>query len=311
MSAAPNDTTGRETVRELRRRRPKCCFVRTSAWLAVLGTAAVWFSGGFRFGELFSARRWTNVRRFATEATPYPLRDGDPTTGLGDWIGQVVVAQGVPAATTTLFISIAGVLLAGFGAIALAPLAARNVATGSPFTGATRHPNGSLTDRHPRWEILRSTIRGLFVLARSIPEYILAFLFLALLGGARVALVLALAVHNLGSSGGSARKRLKTCPTGRSPTTGASGLDRKKTTAFVALPGAASRFLVYFFYRWETCLRDATVLGMLGLVSLGFLIEEARARLRYDEMLAFVLISVVLVGIGDLASIAARRMASR
>ena len=60
------------------------------------------------------------------------------------------------------------------------------------------------------------------------------------------------------------------------------------------------RLFFVFFFLFILCLRDATVLGMLGLTSLGFLIDEARARLRYDEMLAFVLIGVFLVGVGDL-----------
>ena len=60
--------------------------------------------------------------------------------------------------------------------------------------------------------------------------------------------------------------------------------------------------VLYFFYRWETCIRDATVLGLLGISSLGFLIDEARARDNYDEWLFFILLSACIVIIGDFAS---------
>ncbi|MDP6409182.1 MAG: ABC transporter permease, partial [Planctomycetota bacterium] len=59
-----------------------------------------------------------------------------------------------------------------------------------------------------------------------------------------------------------------------------------------------------FFYRFETCVREATVLGMLGVVSLGFYIQEARAKLYYDEML-------LLIGLGALIVLAADFLSSR
>jgi ABC-type phosphate/phosphonate transport system permease subunit len=54
--------------------------------------------------------------------------------------------------------------------------------------------------------------------------------------------------------------------------------------------------------------REATVLGMLGIVSLGYWIQDARARNHYDTMILLVGIAVVLVLIGDLVSVVARRV---
>ncbi|MDG2125474.1 MAG: hypothetical protein P8J87_17350, partial [Verrucomicrobiales bacterium] len=79
----------------------------------------------------------------------------------------------------------------------------------------------------------------------------------------------------------------------------------------VLFPGVLPRFFVYFFYRWESCSRDATVLGMLGVTSLGFLIRDARARFNYDELLAFVLMGVFIVLVGDFASWLVRRFLRR
>ncbi len=55
------------------------------------------------------------------------------------------------------------------------------------------------------------------------------------------------------------------------------------------------RFLVFFFYRWETCVREATVLGFVGVGSLGLFIQDARARDLYDEMMVLVLAGAGLV----------------
>ena len=72
-----------------------------------------------------------------------------------------------------------------------------------------------------------------------------------------------------------------------------------------------SRFLLFFFYRWETCVREATVLGMLGISSLGFWIQDARARNHYDDMFFLILLGGLLVLIGDLVSAAAREWVRR
>ena len=71
---------------------------------------------------------------------------------------------------------------------------------------------------------------------------------------------------------------------------------------------ALSRFLLFLFYRWETCVREATVLGMLGIVSLGYWIQDARARNHYDTMVLLVATSVAIVLIGDVVSAVARRV---
>ena len=64
-------------------------------------------------------------------------------------------------------------------------------------------------------------------------------------------------------------------------------------------------------YRWETCVREATVLGMLGIVSLGYWIVDARARNHYDEMFLLVLVGAAIVLVGDLVSAAAREVVRR
>jgi phosphonate transport system permease protein len=66
--------------------------------------------------------------------------------------------------------------------------------------------------------------------------------------------------------------------------------------------------MVYFFYRAETCLREGTVLGLLGVATLGGLVRESRAMDRYDEMMIYIAKGAVLVIVADLASLAVRRL---
>jgi len=50
---------------------------------------------------------------------------------------------------------------------------------------------------------------------------------------------------------------------------------RRVTRVAAIMPDVLPRFLLYFFYRWETCVREATVPGMLGVLSLGTLVRDA------------------------------------
>lgn len=51
------------------------------------------------------------------------------------------------------------------------------------------------------------------------------------------------------------------------------GARRSQGAAFGVFPAALPRFLLYFLYRWETCVRKATVLGMPGVGGLGYWIS--------------------------------------
>jgi len=53
------------------------------------------------------------------------------------------------------------------------------------------------------------------------------------------------------------------------------------------------------------------VLGMLGVVSLGYWIQDARAKQFYDEMVVFVALGALLVLVADLASAAVRALLRR
>jgi phosphonate transport system permease protein len=89
------------------------------------------------------------------------------------------------------------------------------------------------------------------------------------------------------------------------------GANRPAIAAWGIFPAALPRFLLFFFLRWESCVREATVLGMLGISSLGLGIADARARGQVDTIVLFVALGSALVLVGDLASAVARRIVRR
>lgn len=287
-------------VDRLRKRRPRNRFVRTSVLLLILLVAVSWWAGGFSVDDLLSPRRVQNVERFFSEIVPYPLREtGFDTKVAIQWLWSIWQRRGRQACVTTLAIAVAASVLAGLAASVLALPASRTVASPEPYV-----PSGKTPSRISRiwWRGIIAVTRALLIFMRSIPEYIWAFLFLSMLGPKAWPAVLALAVHNTGILGRLGGEVIENADRAGPAALRGLGSSRSQIAVVGLFPVVLPRWLLYFFYRWETCVREATVLGLLGFVSLGYWIQDARVRDRYDEMFVMVLLAALIVLAGDVTS---------
>ena len=123
--------------------------------------------------------------------------------------------------------------------------------------------------------------------------------------------MLALALHNSGIIGKLSAEVIEDLPREQLRSLTSIGASRLQIVMAAVAPAALPRLLLFFFYRWETCVREATVLGMLGIVSLGFWIQDARARNFYDEMFFLILLGAFIVMIGDVVSTLVRAYVRR
>jgi len=299
----------REELDRLRRERPRN---RAARW-SVLALAAVvgvsWIIGDFGMDVLFTARRWQNLQRFLGELWPYPLQDAPFDAGvLFSWARALLAEKGTEAMLTTLAISIAAIFLAGLGGIVVSLGAARTLSAPSPFFPSPRRLGWPV---RLFWGGITGVCRFFMIFARAIPEYIWAFLLLAVFGPDSWPLVLALAIHNTGILGRLGAEVVENTESPPLAALRALGASRFQMIVTAVYPLTFSRFLLFFFYRWETCVREATVLGMLGISSLGFWIQDARARNHYDEMFFLILLGGLLVVIGDAVSAVAREWVRR
>ncbi len=297
------------TIDRLYGARPRSRFLRVSAWLAAGLVVASWLGGGFLRDPIWTARRAANLQRFLAEVAPYPLQ-GRPFdwSEASVWAGDIWRDHLGQATAATLAISVVAILLAGLLASLFAVWAARNVSRPDPFLAG---PRAEPRVRRWPWTAVVVLARVVLTLLRSIPEYVWAFLLLALFGPTAWPLVLALALHNAGILGKLSADMIENL---EGPTLAAlrgAGASRGQIVLGGVVPLSLNRFLLYLFYRWETCVREATVLGMLGMVSLGFWIQDARARNHYDEMVLAMACGALLVVIGDLVSALAREVVRR
>lgn len=291
-------------IAALRSARPRSYLLRWSLAFVVIASIAAWFFEDGLESILTSDQKIRNLQRFLSRLAPEPLRDGFTFKAAGQWFGEHLNADTVRASISTLTIATSAILLSSLAALFLIPAASRNLASATPAGIPTRSP--SLL-----WAAVRGLTGALFILARAIPEYLYAFILVAIFGPIAWPLVLALAIHNAGILGRLGAEVVENSPMSAVSESIARGGSRTAVYLTHILPDSFNRFLVYFFYRWETCVREATVLGMLGLLSLGSLISDAKVARHFDEMLLFVLIGAAIVMFGDLFSgFLRRRLAS-
>ncbi len=298
--SAQNPT--RRQIRSLHARRSSDPFLRGSLLaFAVLLCASIWI-GDFEWD--FSDRRVRNIERFADEMRPFPLqhRPWDSAIALR-WSAELFEEKGAAAAAQTLAISLVAISIAGLIGLLLSFPAARTFARPDAWS---RGSPASRPLSRAGWTLLYAATRVVLVALRAMPEYVWAFLLLATLGPSPWVAVLALALHNTGTLGRLGAETVENAEPRVFETLRGVGADRAQIVAFGLWPQLLPRFLLFYFYRWETCVREATVLGMLGIASLGFWIDDARARGHTDELVFWVLLGSAIVIVGDALSALAR-----
>jgi phosphonate transport system permease protein len=302
--------TGRElVVRGLHHHRPRSTFARVSVAALAIVAVQAWATVDLRLDDVLSERRLNNVARFTRELRPFPLQSQPWDWGVAwQWTSRLLADKGWDAAVTTLAMSIAAICVAGLAGFGLSFAAARSLAAAEPYLPRPAAP--SWLGRAP-WIALVVAARALLIFVRAVPEYVWAFLLVAIAGPTLWAAVLALAIHNAGILGKLNAEVIENLDLEAPSALRGLGAGRRQIAIVGVIPLVVPRFLLFFFYRWETCLREATVLGMLGVASLGFFIQDARARQHYDEMLALILVGSAIVLIGDLLSAAAREAVRR
>ena len=240
-------------------------------------------------------QRMQNLDRFTGEIVPYPVREADGDwREFGSWFGEKMLEGGSQAVWQTFHLGTTSILLAGALALIVVGFSARTLASSRPR---------GIWNGCPAWRaVIGSILRGVAMLGRAMPEFILAFLLLRIFGPTVWALILALAIHNCGILMRLGAEVIDNTPSRASSVILAQGGSRTSAYIGALVPAGFTRMVLFLFYRWESCIREATVLGMLGVASLGFLISDAKVSLYYDEMVLWVALGAALVFLGDLTS---------
>jgi phosphonate transport system permease protein len=187
----------------------------------------------------------------------------------------------------TLHIAVWGTFLAVLCAIPLGLLCAENIA--------------------PAW--IYQPVRRLMDACRAINEMVFAMLFIVAVGLGPFAGVMALFVHTTGVLAKLFAEAIEAVD--QRPVEGvrATGANALEGILYGVIPQVLPHWVSYSLYRFESNVRSASVVGMVGAGGIGVVLHEAIRGFDYAETSAILLIIIVSVTLIDLLSASVRRWA--
>ncbi|RVT50231.1 phosphonate ABC transporter, permease protein PhnE [Rubrivivax albus] len=233
-------------------------------------------------GAILGALWWAAM---GSQVSLGELRKGLPW--IGDFLGRMFppnwafLDKLVVPAIETIQIAIWGTLLAIFLAVPVCFLAARNLT--------------------PNMAVFHVT-RQVFNVTRGINEIILALIFVAAVGLGPFPGVLALAVHGAGMLGKFFSESIEEIDHGPIEALRSTGAGPIQIIIFGVLPQVITAWIAVVLYRFETNLRQATVLGMVGAGGIGFELVGSMKLFQYQDTATCILVIIAMVMVADYVS---------
>lgn len=248
---------------------PKRSLTWYMSWaFLLLLLAASWKGADMRPAELF--RDSGNMSQYAAEFFPPNFRQWRM------YVDEMVI---------TLQIALWGTALAVVTAVPLALLASSNIV--------------------PWW--VYQPVRRLMDSFRAINEMVFAMLFVVAVGLGPFAGVLALWIHTAGILAklfSEAVEAIDPQPVEGIRSTGASAMHE---IVYGVIPQVMPLWISFTLYRFESNVRSASVVGMVGAGGIGVVLWEIIRGFQYAETCAVMLIIIVTVSIIDLVSARIRK----
>ncbi|PWQ96224.1 phosphonate ABC transporter, permease protein PhnE [Leucothrix arctica] len=256
---------------ELPKRSAKRSLFHLIAWGVVIALLALSWEGA----EMRPSAIWTdadNMAQFASEFFPPNFKD------LDFYIKEMII---------TLQIAVWGTALAIVVSIPLGILCSENMV--------------------PWW--VYQPVRRVMDAARAINEMVFAMLFVVAVGLGPFAGVLALFVHTTGVLAklfSEAVEAIEPSPVEGIRATGASPVQE---IIYGVIPQVLPLWISYSLYRFESNVRSASVVGMVGAGGIGVILWESIRGFQFPETAAVMIVIIATVTLLDLLSQQLRKWA--
>ncbi|RVT51550.1 phosphonate ABC transporter, permease protein PhnE [Rubrivivax albus] len=266
-AAAPSAASLERIARQAAAERPG--WLRHAGWAAVaLVLAWAWHGAEIRPLDLW--RDSGNIGTYAADFFPPDFTDWRI------YLREMVI---------TVHIAIWGTLLAVLAAVPMGLMSSANIA--------------------PRW--LYQPVRRLMDACRAINEMVFAMLFIVAVGLGPFAGVLALAVHTTGTLAKLFSEAVEAIDPRPVEGIRATGAHKLVEIVYGVLPQVMPLWLSFTLYRFESNVRSASVVGMVGAGGIGVVLFEVIRGFQYAQTCAVLLILVVSVSAIDLLSATLRK----
>jgi phosphonate transport system permease protein len=240
------------------------------SWLTLLlwGVGLALLAGSWRGADMRPFDLWrdsANMTQYAADFFPPNFRDWR------FYVQEMLV---------TLSIAVWGTVLAVIFAVPLGLLSATNIA--------------------PAW--VRQPVRRLMDAARAINEMVFAMLFIVAVGLGPFAGVLALFVHTTGVLAKLFSEAVESIDSQPVEGIRATGANAMEEIIYGIIPQVLPLWISFSLYRFESNVRSASVVGMVGAGGIGVVLWEIIRAFQYAETCAVMIIVVVTVSVLDVIS---------
>lgn len=186
------------------------------------------------------------------------------------------VSQLVGLSIETVAMSILAIAIAAIGGLLLAFPAAR--------------------DREQPFKVRLIAARFVLLMARAIPAPIWALVVLFVVFPGILPGAIALGLHNLGILGRLLSEEIENLEQSPLEALKAQGAPDALVALYGVLPTITPRFLAYTLYRWEVCMRETVIVGLVGAGGLGRSLVEQLSSFDYRSLVvtlgAFLLLTI-------------------
>jgi phosphonate transport system permease protein len=239
------------------------------SWLATALAIPLCFAGlNPDWSQLWSQRTRILLQEMITAGTP-------------QWPSGPEWANLLGLAGLTLAMSVVAIAIAGSSGVLFSFLAAQNFWLPGGLLRPIKH-----LQQGPAWGAWLGIgfSRLVLLTSRAIPAPIWALVFLFMLFPGILPGALALGVHNFGILGrlmAEVNENLDDRPVRALRSLGASS---GQLILYGILPQNLTRFVAYILYRWEVCLRETVIVGLVGAGGLGRLMTEQISSFDYSRL---------------------------
>ncbi|CAM3021676.1 phosphonate ABC transporter, permease protein PhnE [Prescottella defluvii] len=219
------------------------------------------------------------------------LRLGEGASNMGEFLGRLFPPDFgklpliMELLVETLQMAVVGTTLGAILSLVVAFGAARTIA--------------------PNW--LYFPCRWIMNVIRSVPDLVIALMFVSAVGLGPFAGILAMTIGSIGSIGKIFAEAMESVDRGPIVAMEAVGASKRQIIRYGILPQAIPMLTSYTLLLFEGNVRGATILGLVGAGGIGLELTTAMNRYDYGHLSAMVLCIVVLVTAIDQASAIIRK----
>ncbi|MGM8212805.1 phosphonate ABC transporter, permease protein PhnE [Virgibacillus sp. W0430] len=200
-----------------------------------------------------------------------------------DWSYFTVITSPI---LETIRMAVVGTTLGGILAFILSVFAARNVF-------------------HTKWITVPARLILNFI--RTLPELLIAALFVAVFGIGPIPGIFALMFFSLGIIAKLFYESIESIDPGPMEAMTAVGANKIKWIVFGVVPQVMASFMSFFLYAFEINIRAAAVLGLVGAGGIGLYYEKTLGFLDYEKTTSIIIYTLIVVLLIDYVSSKIRR----